>query len=206
MKSSLPSRALALVCLAAALAGCQQTPVVNADDGGEEGRHFVAVYDAETLADADTSASWPKDWRLTIDLTLAQPKTGKYRRPYVAVWIEDAGGKPVRFLTLWGKSVKYKQDLRDFWPNYRQFDKPIDSVTGPTRPPGEHQLLMDGLDLAGKPLPPGDYTVHVEVVREHGTRVHMKKAITCKTQAVTEKLPGNLEVDGVTITFGPPAK
>jgi len=150
--------------------------------------------------------AWPKAGVLSVEFRLAQVKTGKYRRPYVAVWIENAEAKPVRFLTLWGKQAKYHRDLRDFWVFTKRNTKQVDAVTGPTRPAGAHTLVWDGNDDAGQPLPPGDYTVHIEVVREHGTRVHMKQLIACGGKAVSEKLQGNLEVESVAIRFGPPGK
>lgn len=176
-----------------------QTYFISSLDEMDNLRHV------EFLADK-VEPAWPKAGVLSVEFKLAQVKTGKYRRPYVAVWIENADAKPVRFLTLWGKQAKYHRDLRDFWVFTKRNTKQVDAVTGPTRPAGAYTLEWDGNDDAGKPLPPGDYTVHIEVVREHGTRVHMKSTIACGGKAVGEKLEGNLEVVSATIQFGPPGK
>ena len=200
-----------------ALAGCAHSgtaelsaerPTIDID--GQT--YFISSLDevgdlrqVEQLAEKPEPA-WPKAGVLSVELKLAQVKTGKYRRPYVAVWIEDEANKPVRFLTLWGKQAKYHRDLRDFWVFTKRNTKEVDAVTGPTRPAGAYTLAWDGNDDAGKPLPPGDYTVHIEVVREHGTRVHMKQVIACGGKAKSEKLEGNVEVESVTIQFGPAGK
>lgn len=141
---------------------------------------------------------------VTIDLKIAQPKSSKYRRPYVAIWIEDSGGKVARFLTVWGPQVKYQRDMRTFWQVSKQaVEKDIDAVTRATRPPGEYKIIWDGLDNAGKPLPAGDYTIQIDVAREHGTRVSMKKAVACKAAAVTEKIAGNTEIESVVLKYAP---
>ena len=70
-------------------------------------------------------------------------------------------------------------------------------------PPGEYTVTWDGLDDKGNAVAAGDYIVHVEVSREHGTRVHMTETITCNDQKQEEKLEGNLEVSSVVIRFGP---
>ncbi len=144
---------------------------------------------------------------VTIDLKIAQPKSSKYRRPYVAIWIEDGGGKVVRFLTVWGPQVKYQRDLRAFWQVSKQAEeKDIDAVTRATRPPGEYKVIWDGLDNAGKTLPTGDYTILLDVAREHGTRVSMKKAIACKAVEATEKIAGNAEIESVALKYAPVKK
>ena len=49
-----------------------------------------------------SAEAWPKDNRLEIDVTLTKPTTGRrVKRPYLAVWIENADGKPVRTLAVW---------------------------------------------------------------------------------------------------------
>ena len=40
-------------------------------------------------------------WRWAVDFEINQPDGFRYRPPYVAVWLEDKDGKPVRTLSLW---------------------------------------------------------------------------------------------------------
>jgi hypothetical protein len=147
--------------------------------------------------------NWPPGYQLTIDLSLAQVSARNYRRPYVAVWIEGRDGKAVRYVSVWGRRPKYQSELRVFYPLTRFSGPAVDAVTRPTRPAGQYTLLWDGMDNAGKPLPAGEYTVHVEVAREHGTRQHMKTAIACKDSPTQAEITGNVEVSSVVVRFGP---
>ena len=218
---------LALACtLSLPLAGCATNPAPVASDGASDAASFandgttididgetffVASLDEVDLAQDRVealAAPAAKDaasiGEVAIELKIAQPKSSKYRRPYVAIWIEDSGGKVVRFLTVWGPQVKYQRDMRTFWQVSKQAEeKDIDAVTRATRPPGEHKIIWDGLDNAGKPLPAGDYTIQIDVAREHGTRVSTKKSVACKTAAVTEKIAGNTEIESVVLKYAP---
>ncbi len=46
--------------------------------------------------------AWPSGYNVNVAVNLRDPDVQHYRRPYVSVWIEDAAGKVVRTLTLWG--------------------------------------------------------------------------------------------------------
>lgn len=61
-----------------------------------------------------TAGAWPKGFQVTLTLMLKTP-TGakKIKRPYVAVWIEDADGKRVRTVAVWGNQRRYLPDLRE---------------------------------------------------------------------------------------------
>lgn len=93
---------------------------------------------------------------------------GRYKAPYVAVWIENAQGVPVRTLALWykqsKKGTKWLPDLRRWYRN----GSLEDTVSGPTRIPGRYSLSFDGKDDKGNWVSQGDYFVCVEMVREDG--------------------------------------
>ena len=59
---------------------------------------------------------WDDRFELAVDLELAPQEGRRYHRPYVAVWIEDATGRPVRTLSLWvntsGRGPRYIRELR----------------------------------------------------------------------------------------------
>ena len=152
------------------------------------------------------ASSWPKDHQLDITIKLARPRSRKYRRPYVVIWVTDADDKPVRTVSLWrrkSKRTKYLNSLKVWWRFGKKNLDRIDSFSRATRNPGEYTVTWDGTDDRGKPLGPGRYTVHVEVSREHGTHVHMEKSIACGTATpATQKLPGNKEVDWVKLKYG----
>jgi thiamine biosynthesis lipoprotein len=158
----------------------------------------------KTLGKAGEKAagSWPDNYKLQIDLTLARPKTRKYRRPYAVIWIEDSKKNPVRTLTLWGKKSKYVDDLSVWYRWGRKHSDVRRAVTRATRSAGKYQIDWDGKDDNGKMLARAAYTVHVEVAREHGKHVHMSAVIDCTKQTDSAKMQGNIEVSGVVLKFG----
>ena len=47
-------------------------------------------------------APWGDAFELAVNFEINRPDAGgRYRRPYVAVWVEDKDGFPVRNLLLW---------------------------------------------------------------------------------------------------------
>ncbi len=90
----------------------------------------------------------------------------RYRRPYVAVWIEDKGGLTVRTLELWLQTrqpgPRWHKDLKRWYRDdqvRRQADETnlIDTISRATRPPGKYTVTWDGKDDHGKPVGPGTY-------------------------------------------------
>src|SRR3954468_11081716 len=59
---------------------------------------------------------WDDRFELAVDLEIAAQQGGRYHRPYVAVWIEDSSGQPVRTLSAWlqtsGRGPRYIKELR----------------------------------------------------------------------------------------------
>lgn len=93
---------------------------------------------------------------------------GRYRPPYIAVWIENAQGLPVRNLAVWFKqSRKGPRWLNELRRWYRS-NELSEAISGPTRMPGRYTLSWDGKDDKGNLVNQGDYYVCVELVRERG--------------------------------------
>lgn len=151
---------------------------------------------------APRRVGWPIGELLAISLELPRIRSRRYRRPYVAVWIEDEAGKPVRTLAVWGDERKYLRDLRSWWRFARSSSALVRSVTRATRRPGSYELVWDGTDDGGQPLVAGSYTVHIEVVREHGGREHRRQAIVCGKQAQQAAIEGKEELGKVTLRYG----
>lgn len=157
------------------------------------------------------NSAWPEKFQLTIDLALAKtpplPNGKPYRRPYVAVWIEDANRRPVRTITVWGNEAKYQKDLSEWWAFGGKDAELVKSVSRATRDGGRYTLAWDGLDDKGKALPQGVYLVRVEVHREFGRHIKdMGVAVPCRAKAVAGEIKGNVEVDGVKVKYGPEGK
>ena len=65
-----------------------------------------------------TSKKWDTSLELAITFEVINPGNGRYRRPYVAVFIEDPKGKPVRTVELWyqrGRGARWLRDLRNWY-------------------------------------------------------------------------------------------
>ena len=158
-------------------------------------------------ADDKKAGKWPEGYQLTITVQLPTPTTGKkIKRPYVAVWVEDADGKPVRSLTVWGNESKYLKDLTAWWKFARDDKDLVKAVTRATRPPGRYQLAWDGTDDKGNPVGQGTYTVVVEVHREHGKHLKQTGTIVCGKDKASAKLEKNAETEETQLTYGPREK
>ena len=128
---------------------------------------------AKTAAAAPAAEAWNQNLDLTIKLNLPRIDDPRYRRPYVAVWIEDENKYPVRTVALWFQKPKWLEELRTWYRDdrLRNLTEGTDlsaTVSSATRAPGAYTLKWDGKDNEGKLVKPGKYTVCVEAAREHG--------------------------------------
>src|SRR5205823_5331578 len=55
---------------------------------------------------------------LEITLELARVDSPRYRRPYVAVFVESAQGEPVRAISLWSEKPRYLNEMRRWYRDY----------------------------------------------------------------------------------------
>ncbi|HEU0185211.1 MAG TPA: DUF2271 domain-containing protein, partial [Blastocatellia bacterium] len=150
-----------------------------------------------------------QSFELVINLELARlegPSSRGYRRPYVAVWIEDKDHLPVRTLALWYQKPKWLPDLRAWSRANRMRGMAgganlTGSVSGATRPAGKYLLKWDGKDSQGNPVKPGKYTVFIEAAREHGTYQLMRQEIDFNGEPKHFNLPGNVEIASVSLDY-----
>jgi thiamine biosynthesis lipoprotein len=181
--------------------------IIAADGHQHRSPNFVLL---ENGLKAGTEAKmkaggWPDGYQVTLTLTLKKPSGGrKIKRPYVAVWIEDAEGKRVRTVAVWGKQRKYLPDLRAWWKVARDEAAWAESITRATRPAGKHSIAWDGENDQGQPLPPGTYTVVLEVNREHGTYAMKQGTIECGASPARGTIPSAAEFEEAPIVYGPP--
>ncbi len=130
------------------------------------------------------------------------------RRPYVAVWVEDADHFPVRTIALWFQKPRWLPDLKSWYHSdqVRNLAEGTDlstTVSSATRSPGKYTLRWDGKDNAGKPVKPGKYTVFIEAAREHGTYGLMKQEIDWDGKNAAQfTLPGNTEIASASLDYG----
>ena len=166
---------------------------------------------ATPVALADTSPrTEDAAFQLVLDLEINRPsKSGRYRRPYVASWVEDADGFPVKTLLLWVQNGggRWIPDLKR-WHRAERLRKMseetdlVKSVSEATRQPGQHTASWDGRDNAGAPLPPGEYTICLEAAREHGTYQFDRRTVTLGEKPFREAFDGGTEIKSATLTYG----
>ena len=151
-------------------------------------------------------ANWNQSMELQIKLDLPRMDNPRYRRPYVAVWIEDKDKYPVRTIALWFKNPRWLNELKGWYRDdqVRNLSEGTDisaTVSSATRAPGSYTLKWDGKDNSGKLVKAGTYTVVVEAAREHGGHSLLKQEITFDGTATTKTLPASDELGAVQLDY-----
>lgn len=177
------------------------------------GEPSTAVDEARSPQTDTAAAPWGRDLELVVSFEINRPEeAGRgYRRPYVAIWVENKDGFPVRNLTLWvsmggAGPFQWLPDLKR-WYRADQARKQVDkkdmfiTIARPTRPPGKYRAIWDGKDDNGKLVPPGEYTIHIDAAREHGTYQNLRKEVTLAARPFTEELGGNVEIKSASIEY-----
>ena len=171
----------------------------------------VADVGAQKPAAKPAEGGWGVEHELLVRFEINRPREkGRYRRPYVAVWVEDEGGVPVRNLLFWvsmggAGPFEWLPDLKRWYADDRARTKSnktdVFQIAQPTRPPGEYSALWDGKDDHGKPLKAGTYTVLIEAVREQGGYGLIRRQVTLAGDAFVEELKGNDEIKSATLEY-----
>ncbi len=144
----------------------------------------------------------PAAARLDVEFALPKIDSSMYARPYVAVWIENSQGKAVRTLQLWVGKDEWLKDLRSWWRKVGRYDRElVDAVTSATRPAGDYRFVWDGLDNDGLRVEQGDYTLYVEVVREHGGRNYLRQKIHLGNDVFSHKITPTQETGDIRINY-----
>jgi thiamine biosynthesis lipoprotein ApbE len=193
----------------------QPRPIAMAGALGNDSAIPVASSAARPDADPKAPArpAWNKEFELVVNFEINGPdaEKGRYRRPYLAVWVEDENGSSVRTLALWvsmGGSGPFQwlPDLKRWYKTDldRKLAEKKDiffTVSRPTRPPGKYKLIWDGKDNHGKQLAGGEYTITVEAAREHGTYQSIRKQVSLAGKPFLEDLKGNVEIRSASIEY-----
>lgn len=151
---------------------------------------------------------------LFVDFTIQRSSQGgRYRRPYVAMWLEDAEGFPVKTEILWMQTEqpgpRWHRDLTRWYRNDRlrktvEDVELIGTISGATRGPGEYKAHFEGTDNLDLPLAKGKYTLCLEVAREHGTYQIIREPFEWGDKPIAEKkLKGNVEIGAMSYRFVP---
>ncbi len=161
-------------------------------------------------ARAQGKAPWNRDYELAVDFEINQPDGERYHRPYVAVWIEDENGAPVRTLSLWVQTRKpgprWIPDLKR-WYRKEKVRKAaeggdlIETISVATRQPGRYSLVWNGRNDDGKLVPQGNYIVSIEAAREHGTYGLLRETVAVGARPVAKTLGANVEIKAANATY-----
>ncbi|MEZ5966173.1 MAG: DUF2271 domain-containing protein [Planctomycetota bacterium] len=174
-------------------------------------RGFVDPTTPAAPAAAAAGPPWPEDFEFSVDLEIRGPsadgasgrrRRGGYRRPYVAVWIENSTGVAVRTLALWVEQPRWLSDLRRWYKHYRRDGDYVDAISGATRKPGKYSLTWDGIDDYGDKVAKGAYVLCIEAAREHGTYQCMRQPVEIGDAAFAHTMEGNQEIAGASVRLG----
>ena len=147
---------------------------------------------------------WPAGFQVSLSVVL-KTHTGPREifRPYVAVWIEDASGRVVRNLAVWGTEPNWQRKLTmwSYQTGGRRSNRPVTSRA--TRAPGTYALVWDGADDYGHRLSAGTYKLSLEIVREDGNHVLESVQLVCAAEPVSAELRATSESDASTVSYGP---
>ena len=128
---------------------------------------------------------------------------GPARRPFVAIWVEDKDKTPLRTISLWYNKPRWLHDLRAWYSaNYGKYNVEsgtINSITSATRTPGKYAIKWDGKDDKGEFVKTGNYTINIEVVREHGTYQIITQEVKVNNKENKIELTANTEVASASI-------
>ncbi|WBO22554.1 DUF2271 domain-containing protein [Sphingomonas abietis] len=136
----------------------------------------------------------------TVTVTIPQLSVAEYHRPYVAIWLEPAGGGTAQTLAVWydvhkagnEPGTKWLSELRAWWrKGGRSLTLPANGISGATQAPGPHTIALPT-------LPAGHYVLNVEAARETGGRELVTVPITIPAGAAHAS--GKTELGAVTLS------
>lgn len=137
----------------------------------------------------------------SVSITIPALKVAEYHKPYVAVWLEPAGGGVARTLSIWYQikksdkepGTKWLSDLRAWWrKGGKSLKMPADGISGATRAPGTYNIPLPA------DLPAGAYVLNVEAARETGGRELITLPISVPARAASAS--GKTELGAITLS------
>ncbi len=141
---------------------------------------------------------------MDINLELARIDDFRFRRPYVAVWVEDQDHIPVRTIALWFGKTRYLDKLRSWYHGEQRRGNGEDiirTVSSATRSPGRYTLKWDGKDDKGNVVKAGKYNICIEAAREHGTYQIIRQEMDFNGNAQQMALPGGIEIGVASLDY-----
>jgi thiamine biosynthesis lipoprotein ApbE len=172
------------------------------------GEIFASAHwkDLQVATEKSNLVNVEKEWKNEVVITLElMQQAGFAKRPFAAIWVEDADKKTVKTIALWFNKPRWVPDMREWYRKNGETMKAnptsFSSITSATRSAGKYTLKWDGKDDAGNILPAGNYTIYMEVVREHGGYDLLHQEVECKKKDQSFTLQGVKEVSSAIIEF-----
>ncbi|KRB85971.1 hypothetical protein ASE00_04270 [Sphingomonas sp. Root710] len=137
----------------------------------------------------------------SVNITIPALKVAEYHKPYVAVWLEPAGGGAARTLSVWYQvkkndkepGTKWLSELRAWWrKGGKSLKMPADGISGATRAPGTYSISLPAN------LPAGAYILNVEAARETGGRELVTLPISVPAKGASAS--GKTELGAITLS------
>ena len=145
---------------------------------------------------------------VAIEIGVPRLDVAEYHRPYVAIWIAKPDHSVVNNIAVWyqqgetgeGKGETWLKDIRQWWRRTgRELSMPVDGVSGPTKAPGTHEIVLPTDKGAFAGLKPGDYQLVVEASREVGGRELVSVPFTWPLKKNALSASGERELGKVTL-------
>ncbi|MFV3386367.1 DUF2271 domain-containing protein [Pseudomonas sp. NY15364] len=150
--------------------------------------------------------------QMTVEVEIPRLQVAEYHRPYVAVWLEDAGNRHAADLAVWydmkmkdAEGEKWLKDLRQWWRRSgRNLDMPVDGISGATRAVGKHSLSFASDSPQLQNLTTGEYQLVIEAAREVGGRELLRVPFTWPPQQRSKaSAQGQHELGAITLELTP---
>ena len=146
----------------------------------------------------------------SVEVEIGIPRLGvaEYHRPYVAIWIANTDHSVVANVAVWyqqgetgeGKGETWLKDIRQWWRRTgRELTMPVDGVSGPTKAPGTHELVLPTDSGPFAKLKAGEYQLVVEAAREVGGRELVSVPFNWPLQAAGVSGSGERELGKVSL-------
>lgn len=139
-------------------------------------------------------------YELRMELEIPEIKSSQYRRPYLAIWLEEKlNWRENQTLTLWYDDDQWLKDVRRWWRKVGRYTKPVDGFSGATKKPGRYAVSKT-VNLKSEKA----YILYFEAVREHGNRTLLKHPLSDIVLGEPIFVDAGDELGPITITLSLP--
>ena len=174
---------------------------VRFQEPAEGPKEAAAGQEAEAPPDSAEPFAWGHEYEVVVELQLRSGGGWHYARPYVAVWMEDAKGKPLRTIALWGRDYRWLPYLRRWYYLHGRDRRLVYAVSRASRPPGRYRIVWDGRANDGSYVPTGQYILNIEASREHGGYQLTRQMIEIGSEPFAFETKGNYEVPRASVEY-----